>query len=225
MYWSLRRCYRLAGVAVIDRRGCLGNCDGEDRMLFRGRQRDIASVFLSDLLSERETQADAALAPLTDEGQEDRLADRLGNARAVVGDVDMDLALLFDEVEGDGCWTLSAARSLTGVEQDVVNGAPELLLIDPYGERREFADGDAHVASCRMRANHIHGTLQDHGNRLIFRVQRSAGLREQEQEIEQVGHALDGVLDLLQKFLAFGLRDIAVAHELGVRVHRREIVA
>src|SRR6516225_9676026 len=179
MYRSLRRCYCFAGVAVIDRRGCFGNRDCEDGVLLRGlRQRDVASVFLSDLLSQRETQADTALAPLADEGQKDRLADRLGNARAVVGDVDMDLALLLDQVERDGCRPRSAACSLAGVEQDVVNSAPELLFIDPNGERREFAYGDAHVARRRMRANHVDGALQDDGDRLILGVQRAASLRE-----------------------------------------------
>src|ERR1700733_7434187 len=114
-------------------------------------QFDCAAVFLSDLLRQRQTKANAALLTFTHKGQEHRLANRLGYARSVVRNLDANVVLILLEADRDEWIIVSAMSRLASVQQEVVDGASKFLRVDPDLHGRHFRiDNDPHVARCGM---------------------------------------------------------------------------
>src|ERR1035441_7936925 len=79
-------------------------------------QLNCAAVLVSNLLRERKSETNSAFLPLADKWEKHRFADRLGDARTIVGNRDANVFLIFLEVEGDERDILSATCGLAGVQ-------------------------------------------------------------------------------------------------------------
>src|SRR5215469_1064483 len=213
-------------IGVVEHPQCSlwqNNCEGSI-VLSSLAQLNAAAMLLSDLLRQRETEAHPTLSPFTYKWKKNLLPNRLRNPRAIVRDLDSNLLLAFRERKRYCCRLSSAPRCLASVKQNVVDDPSHLLCINPGHQRNEPLQDDVHIAGRWMRANHIGCVLDNRVQRLVLRMKRAASLREQEERVEQIGHALHRNSHLFQQVFALRLRDRAIAHELRIGVHRREIM-
>ena len=93
--------------------------------------RNFAAVILDDLLHHREAEPGPVLFTVAHEGMEEFVMNRFGDTGSVVGDGNGDPRAR--AADRDPNFPFLAGRGLTGVQQEVVQGALQFARIEPGG--------------------------------------------------------------------------------------------
>ncbi len=123
---------------IAERLQCsLGERDGKDGVtLRRFVEVDRATVLLRDLLGKGKAESDSALPSFADEGQKQRMANRLRHPRPIVGNENMDELIVLPQTDCYSRLPTAEPCGLAGVQQQIVDSSAQLSSIDPGRERR-----------------------------------------------------------------------------------------
>src|SRR3984957_18739555 len=184
----------------------------------------LSTMLLGDVLRQGESKADSVFLAGAHEGLKECFPDGISNPRTRVTNADFDPVIVFHQSHCDPGYASAGLGGLNCVEYQVVEGAGELLAVNPGIDRAGNICGDGYVPAFRVLAYVLDGALDQAVDRIAAQIQHLTCLAEQKQRFNEVGHALHSLLDLKMQLCALLSAGLGKAHEFGIGVDSREMV-